>query len=363
MKNKGVVGLVVAAVVLFVLAFALSRGSTSLEVTDGGPKGDKKPKKAVVYPRDQARAKKSDGALATDRAPPPPEKPKNLDAMQRALLGPGKKGAVFVEANAIRHSPLMEKILRCRDKDAADGLERMKNELGIDPMEDVDRIGFDGDVFVASGFFDNLKLPPEIGEGAAYGDGGRIWHEKDKDGTEIFFGKLGNGMLLTGGDEAAVKGAIDRAEGRGDVAGADALPPGFGEGEIYGSIGPEFIKSVLAGTDDPTAKQIAELVTSSTVRMNVDEDAALSVDLQAVDEKAGEDLANAMKGAFALLRSRAEQEGDTELAQLLEQARVTPKEGGRFDLDVAVPGEALLKGMGCDAEGNALVAGPKASPR
>ena len=60
----------------------------------------------------------------------------------------------------------------------------LKNELGIDPTEDIDRIGFDGDVFAASGFFENLKLPPDIGPGTPYGDGARMWTETSPEGEK-----------------------------------------------------------------------------------------------------------------------------------------------------------------------------------
>lgn len=366
MKSKNVLGLVVAAVFFLVTAYLLSRSSAETAAVDAGPGAVAPGKAPVVFPRDVA-PRRPEGALATDRAAPAP-KPPNLDAMQRALLGGGAKGAIFVEANAIRHAPLMEKILRCREKDAADGLTRMKNELGIDPMEDIDRIGFDGDVFVASGFFEDLKLPADIGEGTPYGDAARLWTETTAEGESMVFGKLGNGMLLTGVDDAAVKAAIDRAEGRqaAEVAG---LPPGFGQGEIYGTVGAEFIQSLLGGSEDPLAENLARLVTSTTVRMSVGEDAALSLDLQAKDERSGEDLASAVKGGLAVLRAEAENAGDRELVSLLDQARVEPRGDGRFDVDAVVPGDVLLRGMGCDASGTPLArpapeatAPPPASP-
>ncbi len=358
-RRNSVVALAVAAVVLLVLAFILSRSSADASSSpDAGPSSSAPARSArkapLVFPRDRARL-----AAATHTAPaqPTPDDKPRLDAMQRALFGPGNKGAIFVEANAIRHAPLMEKILRCRQADSADGLARMKAELGIDPMEDIDRVGFDGDVFVASGFFDKLKLPPEIGDGDAYGDGGRLWQVKDDKGKDMWFGEVGDGMLLTASDEALLKSAMDRAEGRGAVA-VSGLPAGFGEGEVYGTVGAAFLKSVLGGSQDPVAQTIATMVTSSTVRMNLDEDAALSLDLQAVDEKSGDDLAKAVGGVLAGLHAKAQQQGDAELAQLLEQARVSPLPGGRFNLDVAVPGDTLLRGMGCGPDGTPLGAPP-----
>lgn len=350
-KNKSVLILAGAALALLVLAYLLSRGSAEAGPTDAGPQAlalAKAKEKKIVYPRDQY---KGQAALATEKVAPTPEKRAKLDAMQRALLYDAKKGAVFVEANAIRHAPLMEKMLRCRSAESADGLTQMKEELGIDPLEDVDRVGFDGDVFVASGFFKDLKVPAELGEGTPHGEG-KIWTVKDSDGGSMSFGQLGDGMLISGADEAAVKGAMDRA-----TSGADApseLPVGFGQGEVYGTVGAAFLASVLGSSDDPVAQRVAELVTSSTVRMNVDEDAALSLDMKAVDEKSAQELSAAVGGAFAGLRMQAQQSGDAELAYLLEQARVELQPDGRFNIDVAVPGEVLLKGMGCSPDGEPL---------
>lgn len=358
MKNRSVMVLVGAAVALLILAYLLSRGSADATAVDAGPQAAalaKAKEKQVVFPRDKY---KGQGALATDKVAPTPEKRAKLDAMQRALLqGGAKKGAVFVEANAIRHAPLLEKMLRCRADESADGLTRMKEELGIDPLEDVDRIGFDGDVFVASGFFKDLKVPAELGEGMAYGDKGRIWTVEQDAGEKFTFGRLDDGMLLSGADEATVKAAMDRASSPSGDTPAE-LPEGFGQGEVYGTVGAAFLQSVLGSSDDPVAKRVAELVTSSTIRMNVDEDAALSLDMNAVDEKSAEELSAAVGGAFAGLRMQAQQSGDAELAYLLEQARVEPQADGRFNIDVAVPGDVLLKGMGCGPDGVPLTKVP-----
>lgn len=348
MKNRGVLVLVAVALAFLLLAYLLSRTSAEVAGADAGTAVAAR-KAPVVFPRDQY---KGSGALATAK-PTTPEKKAKLDAMQRALIQPGGKGAVFVEANAIRHAPLMEKMLRCRQDDSADGLNQMKQEFGIDPLEDVDRVGFDGDVFVASGFFNDIKVPAELGEGTAYGDNGRIWTATDDDGTKVAFGKLGDGMLISGIDEAQVKAAMERASSTSDVPAE--LPAGFGQGEVYGTVGAAFLASVLGSSGDPVAQKVAELVTSSTVRMNVDEDAALSLDMQAVDGKSADELSKAIGGAFAGLRMQAQQSGDQELAWLLEQARVEPGEDGRFNVDVAVPGEVLLRGMGCGPDGTPLV--------
>ena len=349
-NRRNVLVLAAAAVAFLLVAFVLSRGSALPPGPDGGVATAEKKRAPVVYPRDKKRPKHP--RPDSDAGPAPAAAGPSLDAMQRALLQKDGKGAVFVEANAIRHSPLMEKMLRCRQKENGDGLEDMKDKLGIDPMEDVDRIGFNGDVFVASGFFSKMKVPEELGAPEAYGDGGQIWHAKGDEGQEMYFGKVGDGMLMTAADPAALKAAMDRSTGQADPSTPPALPAGFGEGEVYGTVGAAFLQSVLGDSKDPVAQSVAKLVTQSTVRMNVDEDAALSLDLSAVDDKSAVDLSSAVRGGLAGLHAKAVSDGDDDLAHLLEQARVTPGEGGKFNVDVAVPGETLLRGMGCDKDGN-----------
>lgn len=338
------------ALLLLIAASLLSRGSA--EVVAAGPDGgvDKPSRKErVIYPRDKKRVRVT---RKLDDPRPADERKRSLDALQRSVLGDDKKGAVFIEANAIRHSPLMEKILKCREDDATGGLAQMKEELGIDPLEDVDRIGFNGDVFAASGFFQNMKVPAEAGAGEAYGDKARLWRVPGEKGGEVVFAQVDQGLLLSGADEAAVKAAVDRAEGRGTTSGA--TPAGLGEAELYGTVPGAFLGQLAAGTRDPTAARIAELVVSSSVRMNVGQDAALSLDVATRDEAASEELEKTLNGGLALLRAQAEQKGERDVAVLLDQARLERAEGGGLMFDVAVPGDFLLQSLGCKPDGTPL---------
>src|SRR5690606_34694099 len=122
--------------------------------------------------------------------------------------------------------------------------------------------------------------------------------------------------------------------------------------EIYGSIGPELIRALSAGGSDPLFGKLGELVTEGTARVLVDEHVSVSLDFEAKGETSADDLAKALGGVLALARQQANANGEVELAALLEQARVLPQEGGRFGVDVAVPGELILKGMGCAPSGS-----------
>ena len=95
--------------------------------------------------------------------------------------------------------------------------------------------------------------------------------------------------------------------------------------------------------------------------MNVGADAALSLDVATKDEASSDELEKTINGGLALVRARAEQQGERDVAMMLDQARVERAEGGGLMFDVAVPGEFLLKTMGCGPDGTPLAgARPKA---
>ncbi len=354
--RRPLIVLAVLALALLIVASLLSRGSADVVAAPDGGVTKAPRKERVIYPRDKKRVRVT---RQVDDPRPPDERKRALDTLQRAVLADDRNGAVFVEANAIRHSPLMEKILRCREDEALGGLAQMKEELGIDPLQDLDRVGFNGELFAASGFFQELKVPAEVGPGEAYGDGARLWQVPDDSGVTVTFAQVDGGLLLSGTDEAAIKRAIDRAEGR--AQGSAAQPAGLGEAELYGTVPGTLLQELAGGTKDPTALRIAELVTTTALRMNVAHDAALSLDVATKDEASSEELEKAINGGLALLRARAEQQGEHDVAALLDQARVERADGGGLLLDVAVPGEFLLKSMGCGPDGAPLPgAGKKA---
>lgn len=341
--------------VLFIVVGALLFRSSGEDGTKGARAGASEAplrEERVVYPRERKRrpvqkapAPHPKATAAPDERPAPQK-----DAIEAVMAG-REGGAVFVEVNAIRHSDLVEKILRCRKEEAIEGLERMKQELGIDPSRDVDRFALAEDAVAVSGFFDELKVPEELGEGEAYGDDARIFaapDPEDESRTGAYIGIVGKGLIVMAESEEAVRGMIDRAEGRAEAEGA--LPPELRYSEIYGRIGPGLFRAFLRGAQDPVAKELASLVTGGTVRINVDDAVTMSLDLETESAEVGEDLAKAVGGAFAALRQKAELEGEHELSRLLEQARVLPGEDGKFGVDLAVPGELVLKMMGCDGE-------------
>lgn len=309
------------------------------------------PAARVEYPRDQRRlpprpqekvveVKTPEGRLVRTAA---------TDPIQNAMALPGG-GTVFVEVNAIRHSDLVKKVLRCREEEAMRNLDLMRDELGVDLLEDVDRVAVHEDLIAVSGFFDELKLPDEVVEQGDYGDAGKLFtlpHPDDED-KQMHLARLGNGLLVLGDTEADVTAAIDRAEGRGEKV--DPLPPEIVRGsEVYGRFAGDMLKQLLGDAPgaNPMVKRASEIVTDGTVRLLVDDHVALSLDLETTSEEEGKDLSVALGGALALMRQQAEAQGNTEAAALLKQARVLPGKDGSFGVDLAVPGDVILDLLDC----------------
>lgn len=289
MKDTRVVlaGLVIGFIVLTVLA---SRCEDD-RIAEGVAPVPEAPK--VVYPRDRPdpirmskrmRKPRRRGSTPLDTERARSDK-RVRDRLEAAMSAPGGGGSVFVELNAIRHSEVANKILKCRETEAMGVLDDFKERLNIDPSKDIDRVAISGESLAVSGYFKDITLPPEVGDGVEYG-GAKLYETPggvDRRGNPrdpVHFAVVGEDMVVTGPSAEAVKASVDRIEGRGEV---DRLP------------------------------------------------------------------------AIAAARIQAQEQGNPEVAQLLEQARVIPADDGTFDVDVAVPGEMILNALGCDEDGNPVL--------
>lgn len=72
-------------------------------------------------------------------------------------------------------------------------------------------------------------------------------------------------------------------------------------------------------------------------------DVALVADVSGEDPGKLEDLGKTLGGALALARAEARARGDTEAAELLGYARVSPTHGNAFSLEVALPLEVVAR--------------------
>ena len=341
-KQQQRILMLVLAALCIVGAFMLSRVSDKSEEKTA-KKENAALKKKVVFPRnDFSRTfNKNDSPLATQRAKPVSVK---QDPIVSAMTAKGDT-AIYAEINAIRHSELVEKILTCRDAELSKEIERFKEDTGIDPLQDVDRLAISDGLFAVSGNFQDLtNLREKMGDErieTEYGENATILKTP---GQPFMFAQVNDELLISAESEDELKAAIDRAEGRTttDIK----TPKGFGHSELYGNFGAAFLKDIARG--DPLLQNLADTIKNGDVRMNVGDAVSASLDLQVDDKESGENLAKALGGALAMARREAQNKGEEELAALLEQAKVDPRGDGNFNLDIAVPGDFILKTLGCE---------------
>ena len=378
MKNRALLVIVIAVVVLSLLAMASFLSGASVEDVGEG-------EMEVVYPRDlpegpKRKARRPDNK-PEDRSdgPEPVAVPRNLPKLntnvgtgvQRAVGTPGK-GYVVIDLGAIGHSDLANKILKCHEARASSRLDKVREATGLNLREDVEQVGISDGVIALGGRLGTLKIPKELGEGQRYGDGGRIYEvarqprdakagKPDKNsGKPWFVARVGDGLMLAGDTRQEVMKAIDRAEGRERAEVATG-----GHADVRGRLTGSDLQELLAGGEnDAQLAPIAELAKGVALRMNVEDHVALSVDMEAEDKGTATDLSAALKSAVTMARQLARREGHKKTAWLLDQARFHKPGNEGFALDLAVPGDFILKGLGCDKDGNRIAAPPpsKATP-
>ena len=273
-------------------------------------------------------------------------------AVRRAVAAPGQTH-FLVDFAALNRSPLARRIMRCRGARAEAGLARLREDFGLDVDRDVDHIGVGSDAVALSGRLGALKLDVAGGTESNYA-GTKIVSLPGGQGDR-HFARLDDGLVLFADSEAALHAAIDRAQGR-----APADDTSLGAADVQGLLMPSDFASLIgppndAGSDGagpPGMATIQALVAKAALRVNVDDHAAISFDLDTAGDEAARDLGKSLGSALTLARQFARNEGQVALEQLLDQARILAPNGGRLGLDLAVPGDWILERLGCDADGN-----------
>lgn len=342
-----------AAVVLFGLAAGL--------MLSGQGEEEAPPPMKVAFPkalrpeeRDRMEQRRSYVAPVTaavaDAGVPGPVKPKDpvLAALPR---GPGKT-AMVIEANAIRHSPIGEMLLECLMRQGGKDLERFKQDTGVDPLEDLDRMVITDDGVIVSGNFGNKRLKELLGNRGGtnydYGEGARLFEPTFErtlpDGSVVKregprLGLWNDQMLVFGKSADGVKEVIDRVEGRGPDA-PPVLTEGQTYGEMYGVIAVEQLKKLFPPEQQELAARLAEVAQNVELHVDARSDFAMTAKVKGADKAKLTDLSKSLGGALSLARMRAQAEGRKELAQLLDFAAVKPS-SSEFNLELAVPLEVI----------------------
>ena len=345
MTTRGSRFLVLAGVLLLVAAALMWLGQGEEALSEDARTEVEFPRRLRQEERSRMEARRTwVPPAAPDAGPARPSDPL-LAALPR---GKGKT-AVVLEANALRHSPIGELLLACLTRDGGKQLQELKERTGIDPLQDLDRIAVTDEGLVLSGDFKNAKTDELLGRHArtAYGDSGRIY-EPGAGGAlpdggvrsgGPTFATWGDSMLVVGRERNGVRDVLDRVEGRGSQE-----PPVLDERSTYGEMYGTIATATIARAFPPDQREIAEQLVraAGAVELHVDArgDVALVADVKGEDARAVTDLGKSLGGALALARLRAQSEGQKEIAQLLDFARVAP-DGDAFRLEVALPLEVM----------------------
>lgn len=292
------------------------------------------------------------------------------DAFERAYADPKSRALLSVQVNAIQNSPLAQKIIHCREQESSQTYAQVKEKLGIDISQDIDRMAIGENVVVMSGFFSDLKIPEEFGEGEKYDENSEIYsitadssEDPQMEKDSMYLAKIDDQILLMGDSREDIEASIDRMN-KPDENFTDPLEGQINASDMGGFIGPGFIKELATGStdqSDPLVQQIADTVGMGSFSANVGDEVMMSADLTAGmgDSDKAKDLAQSIAGGIAAMRLQAAKDGDKDLLEMLELARVKQvEENGELspniNLDLAIPAHQILKAMGCDDDGNPL---------
>jgi hypothetical protein len=331
--------LLAAVVLLAVAAWLMARGDAK----------EKPAKPAVVaFPRHQGR-EEQERSRRRRTLPPPPPKPNedfirpNRDPLHVALPTKKGKSAVVFEASALRESPLGKLWLDCMlSRYDLEQIERMKEEIGIDILNDVERVAVSSEkVVIATGEFAGANLKEISSTSRAYGAKGVIYEGDERGRT---FAVWDRSVILMGPDVSALEASIDRLEDKVPPE-SPLIPEWASYGEVYGVLSADDIAQVLPESERAIAEQLRRAVEQVELHVDASEDVAIVADVEGPLEGEVDDLAKTLGAALSLGRLKAQADKDDKLAELLEVARVSPR-GGRFSVEMALPLSLIQRQMG-----------------
>nr|WP_305071217.1 hypothetical protein [Myxococcus sp. RHSTA-1-4] len=276
------------------------------------------------------------------------ERPRPQDPLLAALPRGAGRTAVVIEANALRHSPIGELLLDCMMRDGGKELDEFRKKSGVDPLQDLDRLVITDQGMMLSGNFANAKFQELMGDAVSmdYGQGARVYEPGETivtgpDGNTSSVhrrpavGIWNNQLFMVGQNPDDVKAAIDRVEGRGPDE-PPTIPEGSTYGEMYGVLSVEHLARLLPPDQAELAQRLRDVAQNVELHVDATSDVALVAEVRGKDKDQVTDLGKSLGAALSLARMRAQAEGEKEMAQLLDFARVQP-DGSSFKLEMAVP--------------------------
>lgn len=279
---------------------------------------------------------------AGEEAPVREDSARPVDPVLAALPSEVKTGVVVVEANAIRHSPVGELMVECLlSRDDGAGMQRLRDELGVDPLEAVDRIAMSDEGLVISGHFEEAKWKELFSnEGRAFGREGTIYAPRaGEDPMRVAVWR--NQVVVFADDDAKAELALDRIEGRG-LHGAPVIDEGMTYGEIYGVLSAQQLAELLPPDQKLIADKLRDAAEHIELHVDTTRDVGVVADVRGPSGRDTRDLGKTLGAALAVGRLKAQADGDRDLAELLDLARVVPG-GEDFRLELGLPLEFLQK--------------------
>jgi hypothetical protein len=281
--------------------------------------------------------------------PQGPQPGRHRDPVLSALSAPDAGRAVVFEANALRYSPIGQLLLACLASSTGgpDGgrspLDEIR-ELGVDPLQDLDRVAVGDETVVLSGDFSRLKWDAIAGLANVsvepYGTAGQIrsFGPTADGGPGPAVATWGSQLVLIAPTPAAAQATLDRIEGRSPTG--QLLSDTQAYGDVYGMLSGAALGEMLGPADTPLSAQLQAAAQSVELHLDATRDVGLVATVRGQDSAQLEDLGRALGGALAAARAKAVLTGDTEAASLLEYAQVFPR-GDNLRLEMAVPFEVL----------------------
>ena len=267
----------------------------------------------------------------------PAQKP-SKDRLAAFALAPTKSVAV-VQINALLNTPLWTRFKECAP-DALREVEAVSKELGLDFERDLDRAAIVPGGVGISGFFEGKPIAERLA--AKSGD----YTTRDYRGQTLYTSSRGScvaqlGTLVVAGRAESCEGLVDRAlDGE---AGPDASQELYGD--LYARTDLKDLREKFAGPDTDKGEPdvfgtLVKQLDGVTLRANVWDQVALSVDGVPADNGNASDLSKMARAAIALAKTQIG-EDDVELRTLADLAQVR-SEGGKLKLDLAMSVDDLF---------------------
>lgn len=272
----------------------------------------------------------------------PEEKPGTQELFGDPLLyamDPNAEMAIVFEASTIRDAPVGRMMLECmlRGRELSQ-VEKIRDKYGMDVLKDVERFATANDVMFVTGDFSHLDLGraladqrPEKREFA----GVTIY---ETDSGEAF--ALRDDMLLVSHDAHQLEMALDRLA-HPDIKKPRVLDESQTYGEIYGVFRGSKVEKLLPGDLSTKAAGVADRV-ELHVDATDENDVLIVADATGPDAVRVDELGRSLGSALALGRIAARREGNDDLLELLDLARVSPR-GNEFQVEVVLPLELMRK--------------------